>query len=503
MYCSRHIDINKKHGMYSYFDTVTALSNNLYNATLFRMRQVMTGIQKEESLRQENEKEVIKEIEKAIPRMFEGAKMPTAKNWFLSYKFLNSLFCVTQNPDYCAEGLPRQSAQQIIKRVTKDYKSYTRACRSYREDSSNFSGRPKLPRYKTSGGHSEIIFTNQDCIAYTDASGETYVKFPLIKQRLCVGKVSGKLKEVHAQPYYDKYRVFFIFDDGCEIPEIVTSSPKRAIAIDLGVSNFAAITNNIGEPSMLYKGGVIKSANQFYNKQLAKIMSKETKGNDIKFKPTNESIALTRLRDNTMDDFMHKVSKSIVSWCVDKNIDTVIIGENKGWKDKVNIGKENNQMFVQIPFTRFKNMMSYLCEKNGIRLVFQEESYTSKASFRARDFIPVYGENGADQVPFSGRRKPTKYKGNYKKDGFRGLYQDYDGTIINSDLNGSANIGRKAFPTMFDNDGKEPDFTDVIIIPHPDYDGAKNLKEKQLATHREMSKSKERRLRRKALKTQM
>ena len=43
----------------------------------------------------------------------------------------------------------------------------------------------------------------------------------------------------------------------------------------------------------------------------------------------------------------------------------------------------------------------------------------------------------------------TRYKGMYKEGGFRGLYRASDGTIINSDLNGSANILRKAFPDAF------------------------------------------------------
>lgn len=497
MYRSVHIDIDRKHPMFSYFDRLTALSNNLYNATLFRMRQVMTGVKKSDTERQENEKEVLTEIERALPFMGDGYSMPTEKKWLLSYKFLNALFYQTENPDYFAENLPRQSAQWTIKHVTKDFKAFIKSCKSYRQDSSSYNGTPKPPRYKKKGSHCKIDFTNQDCVLCKDDKGKQYIKFPFTDQKLKVGNIDGRLKSLSAIPYYDKYRIIVIVDDGKAAPEptIVT---KRVIAIDLGVDNFAAITNNIGEPCQLFKGGVIKSANQWYNKRLAEIVSEQTKGTTNKFKPTEASIALCCRRDNIIDDFMHKVAKNIVTWCINNEIDTVVIGENKGWKNGVNLGHVNNQNFVQIPFSRFKAMMEYLCSYSGIRLVFQEESYTSKASYRMKDVMPVYGEEGASTFKFSGRRCPTRYKGMYRKNGFRGLYKDNDGVFINSDLNGSANIGRKAFPELFVGNGREPDFTRVTTIIHPDYESAKELHKHQIEQPHVTSKAKTRRLNKKA-----
>ena len=107
----------------------------------------------------------------------------------------------------------------------------------------------------------------------------------------------------------------------------------------------------------------------------------------------------------------------------------------------------------------------------------------------------MYGENDG-KASFSGKRKPTKYKGMYKKDGFRGLYVSRDGTIINSDLNGSANIGRKAFPELFSN---VVDFTKVVIIKHPDYENKLENRKKQKADARS-SKSKALRLKLKVKK---
>ena len=84
----------------------------------------------------------------------------------------------------------------------------------------------------------------------------------------------------------------------------------------------------------------------------------------------------------------------------------------------------------------------------------------------------------------------------YKKDGFRGLYKTQNGTIINSDLNGSANILRKAYPQAFDGESL-PCFENVFIILHPDYENQKKNRQKQLQAKNSFSKSKEKRQRRK------
>ena len=131
-------------------------------------------------------------------------------------------------------------------------------------------------------------------------------------------------------------------------------------------------------------------------------------------------------------------------------------------------GKKNNQTFVSIPFNTFKFMLEYLCERNGIRFIRQEESYTSKASFIDNDAIPVYKANDTKKYRFSGRRAPTTFVNEFgehsKKSGYRGLYRASDGTIINSDLNGSANIGRKCIPDMFTMEGAIlPDFNNIKV----------------------------------------
>lgn len=204
---------------------------------------------------------------------------------------------------------------------------------------------------------------------------------------------------------------------------------------------------------------------------------------------------------------MHKCAKRIIDWCKDNNIDTIIVGENKGLKQNIDTGKKNNQTFVSIPFNIFKAMLEYLCERNGIRFILQEESYTSKAPFIDNDDIPVYRKDDTSRYIFSGRRAPTIFNNEFgkhsNKSGYRGLYRTKNGTVINSDLNGSANIGRKCIPDMFTMEGAfSPDFNNVKVYKHPDEYFEKANREKQLKMQSEkgISKSKQRRINKKEKK---
>lgn len=112
-------------------------------------------------------------------------------------------------------------------------------------------------------------------------------------------------------------------------------------------------------------------------------------------------------------------------------IGTLVVGYNEDFKRNANLGKQNNQNFVQLPLGDLRQSLQYLCERYGIQYVEQEESYTSKSSYLDKDVLPVYKAEQPYTGAFSGKRI------------YRGLYKAADGTTINADVNGAANILRK------------------------------------------------------------
>lgn len=487
MYHVMKVYIHQDHPLFSWCDTITKKANNLDNATLFRMRQVMTAVTKDPAALTANEAMVMAEVCSTAKK--HGLAAPEKGHFFLSYKLLDKLFRDTGNPDFFADGLPVQSAQQIVKRVTKRMKAFFAERREYKKHPEKFTGEPKLPRYHKSGSSLSAIITNQDCVILPGENGRYYAKLPLTKTRCEIGRPSGKLKQAEVIPAHGIFLLIFSFDDGMEVPAVNGHPVCRIASIDTGVDNLAAVTFNTGDRGLIIKGGAVKAINQLYNKRAAAIRSEATKGGTKKFRPTPESEKLDLWRETRMDDCMHKSAAIILARLKELRIDTLVFGRNQGWKDGANLGKVNNQNFVQLPVAKLGGILKYLCERNGIRFVEQEESYTSKASFPDGDELPVYSKGQKPDGAFSGKRRPVRYKGMYKKDGFRGLYATKDGSIINADLNGSANIGRKAFPELYLN----VSFEKPEIVKHPD------LLRKNLITGLigEVSKSKRKRLSRK------
>lgn len=435
MYKVLNCIVKKGQPLYDYLDVFSHRANNLYNAALFRERQMMTSRNKEESELSLLQKEIIQEVDYAMSLM--KKKRTISSSGVLNYGFLYDVMKYNQNPDYLA--LPAHTREYVLKQVVHDISAYFDALKSYKANPSSFTGRPQLPHYKHKQGKTSFTMSNQECVVKTNKKGHYQCKLPATKIVVPLGKkVPGRLKEVHVSPMNGVYQISFVFDDGQVVPACVKET-KRIASIDLGVDNLMAVTNNIGKPSMLIKGLPIKAVNQMYNKAIASIVSKHTLSTKEEFKATKRFNSITLNRNNRIKDYLFKTVKYFMSWCVENRIDTIVIGKNNLWKQETNVGKKNNQTFVQLPFAQLVQMIEYSAERNGIKTIEQEESYTSKASYLDADAMPVYKQETDEKYTFSGKRIK------------RGMYRSKDGRCINADLNGSANIMRKAFPKLSKN----------------------------------------------------
>jgi putative transposase len=169
----------------------------------------------------------------------------------------------------------------------------------------------------------------------------------------------------------------------------------------------------------------MKAMNQLWNKKVATRKEGKPEGYWDKWLDR-----VTRKRNHQMRDGINKAAKLIVSHCLKYSVGNIVCGWNQGFKSHVNMGKKNNQKFVQMPLGKLKDRLNQLCDLHGIKFTETEEAYTSKASFLDGDSRPKYGE------------KPEGWKASGKRIK-RGLYRSVDGTVMNADLNGSANILRK------------------------------------------------------------
>ena len=442
MYLTRQIQIKKGHPLYQYFKTYCLLSNNLYNTVCFYLRQYASSCKSLETYKPLFQKQM--EIYSLVNEVTNDTKFsPIERNSWLNYNQLDYIFKMTDNVDY--RNLPSQVNQQTIKLALRDFKSYFESIKNYKKNPQEYRGIPKLPRYKKKGGMATTIFTNQVC----EIKENKYLKFPKTKTLINIGKCGevGTLKEVRIIPSLLGFTIDVVMEQKFpnEIEMVdndallkqykdLNECSERAIAIDTGLSNLCACVNNFGEQPFLIKGTILKSANQYYNKKMAHLKSIAKSINDLEY--TKQMHRLTTKRNNIIKDYMHKTSNYIVQYVIHHNVTLVIVGHNKEQKQNINIGKQNNQNFVSIPINILINQLRYKLNKVGILFVEVEESYTSKASFIDNDTLPTLSaknNNNNKEHIFSGKRIK------------RGLYKSKNGTLLNADVNGAANILRKVF----------------------------------------------------------
>ena len=345
---------------------------------------------------------------------------------YVNYNEMNRLMKSHQ----AYKALQALVSQQILMILDKNWKSFFEAVKAYKADSSKFTGSPKLPKYKDKvKGRNILVYTIQAIsskqlkkgivkLSGTNLSIKTHIE----PDRICQVRLVSKC---------DSYVIEVIYDE----PEPTASDHKFVASIDLGLNNLAALTSNQpGFIPLLINGRPLKSIDQFYNKRKAQLQS-QLKGSRKGSPPIQR---LTRCRNQKVDNYLHHTSRLIVDLLVANQIGTLVVGKNAQWKTEIELGKQTNQNFVGIPHTRLIEMLEYKARLVGIKVIVQEESYTSKSNFLTLDPIPVYGKTDKDAV-FSGKRIK------------RGLYKTSVGQLINSDVNGSYNILRKAIPNAFSN----------------------------------------------------
>ena len=419
--------VKQDESLFVLLDEWSRLANNLYNETLFVMRQLFTGLSKKSEERHELENSTIEDVLK-VAKSYKKEIVLNEEKRIVSYQFLDFYFKTKKNENYNS-SLPKQSAQATIKEAHSKFVEWLKALKDYSKNPSKYTGRPKMPKYKKSGGCSSFQMTNQ-AVFFKKKKHNYLIKLPKTKETISFNKKLGneRLKMVTVKKEYGIFKMTFIFEDLSEpVPSI---DSNISCGIDLGVDNLAAITTSNGD-TLLVKGGFIKSKNQWFNKKIAKNLRGQTIGTTNKATSSKALNNLYKRRQFFIEDALHKVAKKIVLWCVGKNVSTIIIGKNKGWKQEINIGKTNNQNFVQIPHALLINYIKTVASKFGIIVIETDESYTSKASFLDKDSIPVYKQEANITYLFSGSRIK------------RGLYKDSLGRVINADLNGAGNIMRK------------------------------------------------------------
>lgn len=321
-------------------------------------------------------------------------------------------------------------AQQILKEVDGAFKSFfgllkLKAKGEYKE-------KVKLPNYLPKNSFTTLVVgfvrlnENRFILPYSQNYKKNHIPIKINIPPLLLDK---NIKEIRIIPKFNAR--FFEIQYTYQVEREKRNLDKNnALAIDLGIDNLATCVTNRGK-SFIVDGKKLKSINQWFNKYNAKLQSIKDKQGYGKVLTIKQK-AIWNKRNNRVNDYLSKSARIIINYCLENDIGTLVCGYNSDFQRNSEIGKINNQNFVNIPYSKFQSKLEYLCELYGIKYVEQEESYTSKASFFDMDIIPEYREGENIKYSFSGKRVK------------RGMYKTLKGYIINADINGALNILRKS-----------------------------------------------------------
>lgn len=457
-----------------YFKTNTADFKCMYNVANFYIRNTMTGLKKSPEERTHLETEVLHYVftgiqkandiigQKRMKKKFEDLKLaqvggmncaviayslasqepfqyPTVKKWFLSYNTLDAIFKFTDNPVY--KRMNSQVNQNAIRKVIAAWEGYFESLKQYKTNPAGYTGKPKIPGYKNT--EESTAWFSKQVAKLKEEDGKSYLQFVNQKERFCIGNASIykglQYVKTEIKPIYGRYCLLVTFDDKVKAVEPPVN-PERILGLDPGVNNFLGVANNFGAVPFVIKGGAVKSANQRFNKRRSALLSALTKGSDSQHsvKCSEQLNILSKKRDSFMRDYFYKCAWYICRYAQAAGVEVIVMGHNEGQKQEITLGDKNNQHFVAIPYLKFIAVLKTVAAKCGIAVVVREESYTSIASLLDMDDIPTYKKGENKKYTFSGKRV------------HRGLYRSKNGTLLNADINGAANILRKEYPNAFD-----------------------------------------------------
>ncbi len=398
----KHV-IKKSHPYYDMFCEYTHLAKNLYNHANYLVRNEFAETGK-----------------------------------WLRYQTLDKLLKEDlEFPDY--RNMPTaQSAQQILRLLDSIWKSFFNSIKDWSKNKDKYSGKPKFPKYKRKDGKMVLIVTNQQVRQEGDL-----LYFPnsfcgfTIKPRCVTLDNFEKINQVRIVPKGQSFCLEVVYS--ISIESELRSDNGRYMSIDLGLDNLATVVTNTGLNPIIVNGKGLKSNNQYYNKKKAHYQSVAKQMNNQYY--TNRLYRLTQKRNLKIEDYLHKASRYIIDFALEHQINTIVIGSNKNWKQSGSLGKVTNQAFVSIPHQKLIDKICYKAQLCGIQVILTEESYTSGTSF-------LDGE--LPQKEFYNKKRRVK----------RGLFVSNKGVKINADVNAAFQIMKKVFPNVF-TDGIEG------VVLHP------------------------------------
>ena len=415
------ISRNSHKTLFRQIDDYCYRAKNLYNSTNYLIRQchrIHRKLHTRETL-ESWEEEMASRINEGVLRYNAGRdenrqlRYVDGSNGFIADPYFLSWY-LKASPEY--KDVPYATCSQIcMQELCRAWKSFYKALPVWQKTPERFNGRPRSPGYlDPKEGRGWLVLTGQNIRVEEDG----LIRMPGFLKDVRVRTRQKDIRQARITTSgKDCVRILLVYEKKEDPP--VTGRGMEVMGIDLGVNNLVTTVWNSGHAPVILNGRPLKSINRYYNKERARLQEAAKKGN--RRERTRCLDRLTRKRNNKIKDYLHKTSRKIIGLAKASGTGTIVIGNNQGWKQKVNMGKKTNQTFVSIPYRMLIEIIRYKAKLAGIEVRTVPESYTSGTSY-------LDGE-GPDKEHYDKTRRV-----------YRGLFRSNTGIYINADVNAAYQI---------------------------------------------------------------
>lgn len=310
------------------------------------------------------------------------------------------------------KSLPSQTAQEVCFNLQRNYKSWFKLRKKYKE--------ANPPRFRKKDVLSPLTFYQQFKIIedklriimsreYSKEKGFKFIEVGFEKWKEGIGK--AKMCQILLKK--GKWYVNVVYETA--EPEVQIND--KVMAIDIGIINLASVVDNQGN-SKIYSGKQALAVQHYFNSRIARVQSKLTK----QFPKRHKSKCLNNLyqkKKRQINQILHIISKRIVEQAKENNIKTIVIGDIKDIRKDKHFRKKESQKLHSWSFSKLTQQIGYKSTLSGIRFVCVSEENTSKTCSYCNNI-----------------RKSNRIT--------RGLYKcKFCGRTQNADTNGAINILKK------------------------------------------------------------
>ena len=202
-----------------------------------------------------------------------------------------------------------------------------------------------------------------------------------------------------------RYSLYIMYRYDVQAPD---APGDGVLGVDLG--EIHPMVTHDGEETLVFNGRYIRSLYRLRNKVNSQCQT--LIADCERYSPRYRRLVQRKWKflhriDRQIHDAIHKHTAKLRDMCVQRGIGTVVIGDLKGIRQRMDYGAKANQKLHQWPFAKLVQLITYKCSEFGIKVVSCNEAYTSQT-------CPSCGER---QKPRNRNYRCKSYGFEYHRDG--------------------------------------------------------------------------------------